>query len=130
MAKKRKAKWCKNKATADCNVADRGVIIALSSTSTVSVSVTRCLWFQRRDNRPKLITRFSDDDDDDVVDSDVMLPLLLTGVVTLTHAILLSLCVPLTVQFSMLTPDYIYTFIHHEGRHTRENMMTDRQTDN
>jgi len=43
----------------------------------VSEPATRCLWFHRRDNRPRLITRFSDDEGA-VMDDDVVVLLLLT----------------------------------------------------
>jgi len=62
---------------------NRGVPVALSSTSNVSQPTTRCLLVQRRDNRPRLITRFNDEAAD-IADCDVVL-LLVTGVNKLTN---------------------------------------------
>ena len=66
----------------------RGVTADLSSLSSVSEPLPRALLFHRRDNRPRLITRFIDNDDDDdddgVFDINVV-SLLRTGVNKLTH---------------------------------------------
>jgi len=67
--------------------AHRGVSVALSSMSNISLSMTRCLLCHRRDNLPRLITRFRDNDDDELEVIDVELLLLLTGVDALAHSI-------------------------------------------